>query len=100
MGPYDNEKREYVYSDELMEGEWFEDEEGFLYILPTLEAVMDSEGPDNKIMDALSQCREKYRPNNYPDSAVALVKICRLYNLNEIHSHLRRWSVQDGFYHA
>jgi hypothetical protein len=89
MGPYDNETGEHIFFQELMDGEWFVDDEGYLYILPIEGAILDSEGPDNEIMDALDRA-----PSPVPQELIDRYHLC------DISSTFRRWNPKEGFYHA
>lgn len=93
MGPYCNVTRLYVEAPWLMEGQWFEDGEGFLYIVPALDAVAEVEGPDNALLDRLN-----WLARRYPD-AIPTAETERL-SLREVPYVLRRWTPLDGFYHA
>ena len=101
-GFYDNYAGRYVDVDWLYHGRWFTDDDGFLYIVPvstesnTGEDLGTSEidGPDNEICDTLAAvCRENggELPDDFdPDSL----------GLYEVDEHLKRFSEEEGYYHA
>ena len=45
----------------LWEGQWIEDEQGFLYIIPAKGAVAELEGPDNSTCDRLAELSEQFK---------------------------------------
>ena len=89
MGPYDNETQQHIYFRELMDGEWFEDEEGLLYILPVAGTIISDEGPDNATMDVLRAAWPPIRQAILDDRGLV-----------RIPSAIRRFNPIDGYYHA
>lgn len=84
----------YTLSDglpEYMNGQWLEHSETrMLYIVPT--GTDEIEGPDDGVLDALNaECIE----HGY----VRPICIERL-ELIEVPHNLRRYSLEDGYYHA
>ena len=77
---------------ELMDGQWLEHPETkALYIVPTPEAVMEIEGPDDSICDALNAACRK-------NKGVAPSAIIKELGLDEIPNTLRRYN--GHYYHA
>ena len=93
-GTFDNEARVYLFEEWYDEGDWFEDEEGFLYIVPTDEyGFAETIGPDNETKDWLNNYYLYHNevPNNDQLTDHGLV---------EIPAVLRRFDPDCGYYHA
>jgi hypothetical protein len=89
-GFYDNETEKYIFNPALLKGDWFEDNDGFLYIIPTDDGEID--GPDTCIMDALNKlCRENGKVTDRDAECLELTRV------DEV---LKRFSEEEGFYHA
>lgn len=75
----------------LIWGEWYEDEEGYLYIVMD-EAGDQVHGPDNEMADAMTVALNggalSYRLEEFIEG---------LFYIDYI---LRRFTPEDGFYHA
>jgi len=93
-GTFDNEARVYLFEEWYDEGDWFEDEEGFLYIVPTDEyGFAETIGPDNATEDWLNRY---YHEHNEQPSEEELVK----HGLHTIPVALRRFDPWCGYYHG
>ncbi len=96
-GTFDNEARVYLFEEWYDEGDWFEDEEGFLYIVPVGD---DAEiiGPDNETEDWLNQYYRDHEIKGWVSipSEQQLAK----HGLVEIPAVLRRFDPDCGYYHA
>jgi len=93
-GTFDNETRVYLFEEWYDEGDWFEDKEGFLYIMPTDDyGTAESLGPDNKTEDWLNW---HYREYNERPTEEELTT----HGLHDIPPVLRRFDSDCGFYHA
>lgn len=91
-GLYDNETGKYLYQEHLDKGDWFEDEEGFLYIIPRPDVVAEIDGPDNAIMVELNRlCREHGGVSDEDAERLGFTRVDDV---------LKRFSDEDGFYHA
>ena len=89
-GFFNNETGLYEDVEWLSNGQWLEDEEGFLYIVP--KGVAEIEGPDNAMLDSITVAQ--MNTGEVLDS-----DIDRL-GLVEIPEHLKRFSEADGYFHA
>lgn len=90
---YDNEAHCQVEEyNACAEGHWFEDEDGFLYILPPKGVIASNEGPDNATMDKLGAIIEK---RGHVSEAE-----CAKLHVTSVERPLRRWNEKDGYYHA
>jgi len=96
-GTFDNETRLYLFDEWYDEGDWFEDEDGFLYIVPVGDGA-ETIGPDNETEDWLNAY---YRDNEeegwVPHPSDELLK---KHGLHTIPPVLRRFNPYDGYYHA
>ena len=91
-GLYNNESGSYEDVDWLGQGDWFDDREGFLYIVPMSNVVSDCEGPDNETMDAINAaCRDHDRLTDADVERLGLIRIP---------DGLKRFDSQSGYYHA
>lgn len=90
---YNNKTGKYELCEWLMNGDWYEDENRLLYILPPFDAIADNEGPDGPIMDAINKIgREKNRnPTREEATDLGLIYMA---------NGLKRFSEEDGYYHA
>jgi hypothetical protein len=79
--------------DWLMSGDWFEDAEGMLYIVPQPDVMAECYGPDNDIVDKINAaCRDHDKLN---DTDVAELGLTR------IQDFLKRYDEGGlGYYHA
>ena len=91
-GLYNNETGMYEDVEWLRDGQWFDDREGFLYIIPQKGAVADSMGPDNALEDLLNIVVEAlgYVPPEMKD----------ILGVTKIPLVLRRFNPENGYYHA
>lgn len=56
---YDNETRRFVFCDWLLNADWFDDRDGFMYMVPSPEVVAEIDGPDGPLLDAMNAaCRD------------------------------------------
>lgn len=91
-GLFNNETGLYEAADWLENADWFEDEEDNLYVVPLPGVVAECEGPDNRHMDAINAiCRTRGRLSDAD---------CERLGLTRIPDILKRFSPQDGYYHA
>ena len=75
-----------------MNSEWFEDSEGFLFIVPKSDVVAEIEGPDGILLDAINAaCRDH---GELTDTDCEKLKLKRIPNC------LKRWDNKCGYYHA
>lgn len=89
---FDNETGRYLFADWLMAADWFDDQDGFLYIVPRPEVVAENEGPDGPLIDAMNAaCR---------DHAELTDEDCRRLGLTRVDEVLKRFNPIDGYYHA
>ena len=95
-GLWCNERRRFLPEPELMgpNASWYEDEEGFLYILPPVDMGHEGYGPDNDIMDELWRFVHEHKGHPCTEEETQSLGLTRV---NYI---LWRWSPEDGFYHA
>jgi len=91
-GLFDNETRKYLPLDDLINGEWFEDEDGYFYIIPQKGIVCESVGPDNETEDELNRLMEANGEITAED--------CDRLGLTRIGEMLKRFDEEDGYYHA
>ena len=91
-GLFDNESRKYLPLDDLVNGEWFEDAHGYLYIIPQKGTTCDSEGPDNETEYALNRLMEENGEITEGD--------CERLKVTKIGEMLKRFDEEDGYYHA
>lgn len=92
-GLYHNEEHCYVAEDWVeKQADWFEDEEGYLYIIPHREVVADSYGPDTPIEDELNRLMGAKGRITESD--------CRRLKVVRIPPVLYRFNPVDGYYHA
>ena len=89
-GLFDNETRRYLYDDGLFYGDWYVDEDGFLFIIPLDEQEIDS--PDGEILDRLNAICREYD--------VVLDEEAEELGLNRVACNLKRFSEEDGYYYA
>ena len=77
------------------QGQWLEDRYGYLYIVPnSLFGSAETLGPDNIMMDKIVAASRR-GPKGYVTQAMR-----RKLRLVEIPFELRRFSPEDGYYHA
>jgi hypothetical protein len=89
---YDNETGRWLYCEWLMDADWFDDAEGFLFIVPRPEIVAEIEGPDGPLLDAMNAaCR---------DHAELTDGDCERLDLLRVNGVLKRFNPVDGYYHA
>ena len=79
----DDMSEEYIY--EVQWGEWYEDKDGFLYIITNDELY----GPDNEMYDAIIKALHRGVVPERLDGALPLTHVGYI---------LRRHSQEDGFY--
>ena len=91
-GFYNNETGFYEDVPWLREGIWYEDDNGFLYIIPPQDAIAECEGPDNDIMDIIEA---HSREGGIFDETYG-----EMLGLMYIHDFLKRFSDYEGYYHA
>ena len=91
-GFYNNRTGEYVSEKCYDEGDWFEDTEGFLYIVPVGDDA-ETIGPDNKTEDWLNEHYREYSEEPTEDELAD-------HGLVTIHAVFRRFNSIDGYYHA
>jgi hypothetical protein len=73
-----------------MEGTWVEDEHGNMWIIPQPGIVAEIEGPDiPEIIDVLAG-----------KGGAIMEKEMDSLGLSIVADHLKRWSPEDGYYHA
>jgi hypothetical protein len=77
-----------------MNGQWVEDDDGFLYIIPVAEEEAGVEGPDNAMCDQLEELHAQFAGECLSPSLLAAM------GLHEIPDHLKRFSPEEGYYHA
>jgi len=89
---FNNETRLYDYDDDVFNGDWYEDEDGLLYIIGKENAP--DEMPDNAIADALLMvvCCDNCRPVDD--------RFLKAHGLSRIPMPIRRFDEKDGYYHA
>jgi hypothetical protein len=89
---YDNETGRWLFCDWLMNADWFDDQNGFLFIVPRPEIVAEIEGPDGPLLDAMNAaCRDH---NELTDQD------CERLGLLRVDDVLKRFNPVDGYYHA
>jgi hypothetical protein len=89
---YDNKTGRWLYCDWLMEADWFDDRDGFLFIVPRPEIVAEVEGPDGPLLDAINAaCR---------DHDELTEQDCERLGLLRVDEALKRFNPVDGYYHA
>lgn len=93
MGPYDNEIGRYLNPEGFMDGHWYLDEEGQLFIVPNAEAEI--EGPDGEVLDALNRI---YREQTFTEIDQNIVAE-QLY-LEVVLEAFKRFEPGIGFYTA
>jgi hypothetical protein len=93
-GLYDNEAQQYIEEEHCMEGDWYVDDDGFLYIVPyPPDTVAEIEGFDGPVLDALNAaCREN--DGVVPDSVVDALGLACVPHV------LKRFSPEDGYYYT
>lgn len=91
-GMFNNETGRYEEADWLLNADWFDDEEGNLYIVPLPEVVAECEGPDNETMDKINACCRDHDRLTHED--------CDKLRLTRVMDILKRFNSQDGYYHA
>ena len=75
---------------------WFEDKVKMLYIIP-IKQNRDQIGPDNEIMDALVKAYRDAEEGKQMEAVEAKAEELGLVKIQDV---LKRWSSEDGFYHA
>jgi hypothetical protein len=91
-GLYDNETQQYIEEEHYMEGNWYVDREGFLYIVP-LGPEDEVIGPDGPKLELIARaCR--HCGGVLPDEA------CKCIGLNRIPHVSKRFSPEEGYYYA
>lgn len=89
---YNNETGLWEFEQYLMDGDWYDNENGSLFIIPQANVVAEIEGPDGSTMDELNRlCREQGMPT---------LDDCDALMLQPVSTILRRFSPKDGYYHA
>ena len=92
VGLWDNETGQFLEDECLWEGDWFEDGEGCLYIVPLPGVVAETEGLDGEILDEINRrCRDHDQLTDADVEELGLVRIPDV---------LKRWTPEDGYYHA
>jgi len=116
-GFYNNETRQYELQGwERDDCDWFEDEDGLLYLVPFPDSDADIVGPDNDLTDMMYRMLNKFPATRMADlhgqlhdvltffgqsvEGLESGRMRRFLNMKFIHSHLRRFSPEDGLYHA
>lgn len=91
---YSNATQQFDFFQELWDGDWYEDENRFLYILPPYDAHMDNYGPDNELMTRINgACRNLGRNINFEEATKEM-------GLRPVDRRLQRFNPKDGYYHA
>lgn len=86
------EFQQHIYWQAYMDGDWYDDDEGFLYIITAETSDLEHYGPENEIMDEINRLsRQKGMPTE--DDCVAL-------GLFRIYEHQKRWTPEDGYYYT
>lgn len=91
---FDNETGKHVAVDWLEDGDWYEDAEGMLYIIPAFGAVAEIEGPDGETCDLLNGLCRAHQKKNPPAHEVEAL------GLKYVPDFLKRFDPQAGYYHA
>ena len=89
---YDNDTGRFVYCDWLMDADWFDDPAGMLFVVPQPDTVPEIEGPDGALLDKMNAaCR---------DHGELTDQDCERLGLMRVDDVLKRFSPEDGYYHA
>ncbi len=89
----DDDSNGYVQDPEIMErGEWVQDEDGLLYIVPAAETVAEIIGPDDAVAEALTA--DMCVHGTLRDETLAR------FGLQRVPSFLRRFDAANGYYVA
>lgn len=95
MGPFDNQTGKYVATSGYGEGShWYLDEEGRLYIVPSVDAEI--EGPESDVLDALNKV---YRDAPH-FSSVNPEEVAEELAIEVIPDVLKRFDPDVGYYRA
>jgi hypothetical protein len=89
---FNNETRQYDYCNWIMDADWFDDAQGFLFIVPQKDVVAEIEGPDGPILDAMNAACQDHGEITEED--------CTRLGLTRVSDILKRFSPEDGYYHA
>ena len=93
MGPFDNRTGKYVQDNAFDDGLWLEHGDGRFWIIPTCYDTID--GPEDAVFDALNVLARQY-----PDlTDIPKGELDRL-GLTVIPASLKRFTEEDGYYHA
>lgn len=91
-GMYNNDTGEYILCDWLIDADWFEDGDGFLFIVPRPEVVAEIDGPDGAMIDELNAaCRDHEQITDADCDRLGLVRV---------DDALKRFDPETGYYHA
>jgi len=102
IGHFNNDTGLFEYEEALdKRADWYEDEEGNLYIVPWDEEH-EIEGPDTEEEDVLRAiCRIKAKRGIVgPDGEVNVTAAAGDIGLHYVAYYLHRFTVEDGYYHA
>ncbi len=89
---FNNDTRQHEYCDWLMDADWFDDVDGLLFIVPRCDAVAEIEGPDGPVLDSMNAvCRDHDEITDGDCIRLGLTRIC---------DALKRFSTENGYYHA
>ena len=89
---FDNRTGVFLFADYLMAADWFEDTNGFLFIVPRPQVVAEIDGPDGPLMDAMNAACSGHSELTDKD--------CEKLELTRVDDVLKRFHPLDGYYHA
>lgn len=96
IGTRNEETGEYIFSEDLDNGHWYQDQNGNLYIIPDeRNGIEGSQGPEGRVMTELNAVyRQKGFDHVDPDA------LANELGLEFISPVLHRFDEESGFYSA
>lgn len=92
MGPYDNDKSEYVFDSEVLEAHWLIHEQtGFLYIVARDDDGFEGYGADDAVLESLY----RFSDNQLEDTDVMTAQ-----GFEVVPEVLRRMDPEQGYFPA
>jgi hypothetical protein len=94
---FNNDTGRYEPAEWLEKGIWVVHPDGDWWIIP--DGVAEIEGPDTPMIDKLNALCRQYDPNGENVHLIPVEEFTKL-GLYKIPDTLKRFDVQDGYYHA